>query len=868
MFSAISYLQVTRRKRRDGTIRYRYTLRDLPGEPSYEQIRAQQSRDALESNLQNAAERLRQISAGGQRVAGEFTLSDLGDVLGQHYLPAPVVEYLFKSTDPLLIETDDPEFPWEIVRHRGATLGAIRAVSRSVPARQRPASGIDRWGSQRRALLVSDTLNDSPEALREVQELQKALAGYTDPYEVVALTGAQATRHAIGKALQSGVEFLHVAGHIVYRKNKRNESAIICADGEALTADDIQSLNGDYAFVYLSGCQGGRTAQSSAVVADELADYLLSSGGRKVEGLAAPFLDGGASIFISTLWRVRDAAAYAFAHAFYQQALQGMPLGEALRRVRETWLSDPAGDPTWGAYVMYGNPLLTLDGVRDPERLAEHATRIVSHYSLVSIPPRDMAASAPFRSDRVEKFFRRFAPDPEITLSAQARRALQETLHWVDQTRWSTISRFDLLVGMARSPDGMVARGLAALGVSTEQLCELNIQAYGQGKRRAEQPYVSPGVFAAIMRAMSVCAKRSETEMTEEDLVQALLGLPASGSIQAALQALHIEDSATLLAAARGEVASAHVPQPGKQRISSAGLLLSPRGRTKIDATPRRMLRDMRAEIETTVRLGTTRPFVGRESALFEVLRVLASTDDVPHVVVHGAPGVGSRALAYDLAVRVVTHPEAADTAAIANWGLAALRLTRRSEKVSEWLPDEVSSLRGPTIVLLEDLPALLTFEGVAETIRFMQEHPNLRLLATAHTDDYRQVRREFSAIADALTATLLEPPREEEALPMVTAHQSRLERHYQVTIDPNAVHAAVELWREEAPLELPGAGLARLERACARKVNQGADESLGAALNPAPLSAMMDVGGMATTRTGDDPLLIVTEQDVRKATP
>jgi CHAT domain len=879
MSSAISHLRVTRRKLRNGTIRYRYILGDLPDAPYCDQTRNQQSRAELESHLRNAAETLGQAQDAGPRVAGELTFADLGDMLGRDYLPPQVVTYLFGSTDPLFIETDDPEFPWDIVRFQGQTLAAYRPIGRTVPRLRTIPVGIQHWGQQRRALLIGDSLSNSPNAAREVDELTVALERYHDRYETTPLLGGDATKHAISSALQHGVEFLHVAGHVTYNKAERNKSAITCASampsGELFTADEIRSLKGIYAFVFLDGCNGGRAAQNSGIRADdparagidEIAEYLLSAGGRDVEGLAIPFLEGGASIFISTLWRVRDAAAYAFAHAFYQQALQGMAIGEALRRVKDSWLHDRPGDPSWAAYVLYGNPLHTLDTVRDPNQLDQPTTHTAGHFMMPSIPSLGSRAAGVFRNPRTEQFFRRFEPDPEITLSENARQILEGTLSWVDKTGWRMITRLDLFVGMARVPGGMVERGLTALGSSTQALCELNIEIFGTSNQRAEQPYVSPGVYTTLMRAVDKCAKRDATMVSEDDMVAALLDLPPSGSLQDVFQILRLDDGKTLLAAARDEIAADNLPQRRAPRLSSARLLRTPRGNAKLDATPRNLLRDLRAEINNAHRLGVIPPFVGRETELFEVLRTLASADDVPHVVIHGAPGAGSRSLAYHLAVRLVLQPDASDTAAIAHWDLAALRLTRESSKVSEWLPDEVSQLRNPTIILLEDLPTLLSFDGVAETIQQMQQHPNLRLLVTAHTDEYRRVRREFHAIADALTPTLLEPPRDEEALHMVASHLPQLQGHYQVRIAPEAQRVAVEMWRAESPLVLPGAALIRLERACARKVNQfdGGDTSWdGLGEMSAPPQAIGHGGALETRPSNATPT--VTEQDVRAA--
>jgi hypothetical protein len=238
-------------------------------------------------------------------------------------------------------------------------------------------------------------------------------------------------------------------------------------------------------------------------------------------------------------------------------------------------------------------------------------------------------------------------------------------------------------------------------------------------------------------------------------------------------------------------------------------------------------------------------------------------------VVVRGPIGVGSRALAYHVAVRAITRPQAAEVAAIATWDFTALRLTRESPKVGEWLPAELGQLRGPTIILVEDLPKLLTFEGVAQTLQLVLRHPSLRILATADTDSYRQVLRDFPAIAETLTSVTLEPPRPDIALSMVEAHRPRLEQRYRVTLTADAVGAAVEQWRDEAPLVLPGAALARLERACARAVGQsigdGGDLHASAGPHSRPAPHAPGAGASQMTRPMDDQP-VVTGNEVRTA--
>ena len=86
------------------------------------------------------------------------------------------------------------------------------------------------------------------------------------------------------------------------------------------------------------------------------------------EGLASAFVYSGALGCVGALWPVDDAVAASFAIAFYREVLDGQRLGDAMlaarqstaRAERERAGAGRAPDPTWAAFVLYGDPLFTL----------------------------------------------------------------------------------------------------------------------------------------------------------------------------------------------------------------------------------------------------------------------------------------------------------------------------------------------------------------------------------------------------------------------------------------------------------------------------------------------------------------------------
>ena len=78
-------------------------------------------------------------------------------------------------------------------------------------------------------------------------------------------------------------------------------------------------------------------------------------------GWAEKFLQSGASAFIGSLWAINDKLAAVFAQEFYTRlwGLGGkaaVPLGQAFHEARMTIKAADEANPTWLAYVLYGDP--------------------------------------------------------------------------------------------------------------------------------------------------------------------------------------------------------------------------------------------------------------------------------------------------------------------------------------------------------------------------------------------------------------------------------------------------------------------------------------------------------------------------------
>lgn len=141
---------------------------------------------------------------------------------------------------------------------------------------------------------------------------------------------------------------LHFAGHHGF---DAGTGGFVRLHGGAFCPGDLQTAvqRGswrDSPLVFFNGC---RTAgQAPRLV--------------RTTGWAEQFMRAGAGAFIGSLWAVRSSSARRFADHFYDHFHERrQPLGRASQLARMA-IKEEAGDPTWLAYSVYGNPAATVAG--------------------------------------------------------------------------------------------------------------------------------------------------------------------------------------------------------------------------------------------------------------------------------------------------------------------------------------------------------------------------------------------------------------------------------------------------------------------------------------------------------------------------
>jgi hypothetical protein len=257
----------------------------------------------------------------------------------------------------LVIISDEPWIPWEMVKpvefdengtlvfrdgHLCETFQLARWVStgRTTPDKVPVKAG---------ALVLP------PANLQNAQvEADYFVKLHQQEWEVVAQPPLASVSDVEASFRDGTKELFHFACHGNFESPTPDTSKLELSDGfltpGQIVDDKEAGLRRSRPLVFLNACYAGRTGFSLT----------------QIGGWAQRFIDAGVSAFIGSLWEINDRLAARFAVEFYNRlwglnGQQKLPLGEAVRQARLVIKEADPANPTWLAYVLYGDPLAEVD---------------------------------------------------------------------------------------------------------------------------------------------------------------------------------------------------------------------------------------------------------------------------------------------------------------------------------------------------------------------------------------------------------------------------------------------------------------------------------------------------------------------------
>jgi CHAT domain-containing protein/Tfp pilus assembly protein PilF len=196
-------------------------------------------------------------------------------------------------------------------------------------------------------------------------EIQACARAWRPDVTPVLLEGSEATRHALGKALEGGPAVIHLATHVVRSADDPPRQLIqlsLLPGGEPdyVGADEIAAWRlRKPALVVLSGCASGRPETLAPVYSlFALPPVQGKSPERALLGLARAWLAAGAGAVVVSLWPTPDDTGEMFLSFYsYLRATGGNGVAAALAHAQidllesKTWRSAPRH---WAAYFLIG----------------------------------------------------------------------------------------------------------------------------------------------------------------------------------------------------------------------------------------------------------------------------------------------------------------------------------------------------------------------------------------------------------------------------------------------------------------------------------------------------------------------------------
>jgi hypothetical protein len=292
----------------------------------------------------------------------------LGHRVGQH-IPAGIWQAIRavakKQGEPptILLVSEEPFIPWEL----GVVDPPLLADS-TLPPFLAAQARLGRWVQAVEQVDGTTRPSPNPPRQKDVAALGVVWGSYArtswenlthakkEAKELERLYGAESiepTNRAMYDLLRGTppADLLHFAVHGRYNpQNPGAESGIILTDGKSLHANEIAARDlRTNPVVFLNACQLGAGQL-------ELGAY---------SGVAAAFVEAGASAVIAPLWKIDDDLARQIALAFYEQAASGIALSEILRRAREPFEDKyETKSATWMAYQLFGHPSFVVGGLQ------------------------------------------------------------------------------------------------------------------------------------------------------------------------------------------------------------------------------------------------------------------------------------------------------------------------------------------------------------------------------------------------------------------------------------------------------------------------------------------------------------------------
>ena len=346
-----------------------------------------------------------------------------------------------------------------------------------------------------------------------------------------------------------------------------------------------------------------------------------------------------------------------------------------------------------------------------------------------------------------------------------------------------------ILVGLTKVKNGVAAKALNDLGVTTEDVLEDVVEQVGRGNKEPNSVYMTPRVKHVLELAIEVANRMNHNYVGTEHILLGLLS-DGGGVGIAILRDMNIRNN-DVVDAIRKILGSAQGGEQGGQDGANSNGQLGD-------------LADFATDLNESAKQGKIDPVIGRDKEIQRVIQILSRRTKNNPVLI-GEPGVGKTAIAEGLAQRIVNGnvPEILRNKRIISLSISAMLAGAKyrgefEERLKKAI-DEVQK-HDDMIVFIDEIHTLVgagASEGAMDAANILKPalaRGEFQVIGATTLDEYKKHIEKDAALERRFQPVQVGEPSEEDALEILKGLRDRYEAFHKAKITDEALEAAVTL--------------------------------------------------------------------------
>jgi ATP-dependent Clp protease ATP-binding subunit ClpC len=344
-----------------------------------------------------------------------------------------------------------------------------------------------------------------------------------------------------------------------------------------------------------------------------------------------------------------------------------------------------------------------------------------------------------------------------------------------------------ILLGLVREGEGIAAKALYALGLSSEKIQKEVEDLIGRGQDTPGSIHYTPRAKKVTELSMDEARKLGHSYVGTEHI---LLGLIREGE---GVAARVLNNLGVSLNKARQQVL---------QLLGSNESGGHQGGSTANANTP--TLDSLARDLTVIAREGSLDPVIGRGKEIQRVIEVLSRRTKNNPVLI-GEPGVGKTAIAEGLAQQIVNNevPEILRNKRVMTLDMGTVVAgTKYRGEFEDRLKKVMDEIRqaGNIILFIDELHTLIGAggaEGAIDASNILKPslaRGELQCIGATTLDEYRKYIEKDAALERRFQPITVDEPTAEESVQILKGLRDRYEAHHRVSITDEAIDAAVKL--------------------------------------------------------------------------